>query len=52
MNYLDLFVAAIFLIEFLKNYHDFPKPKLKFFFKRDTFIDIITILPPILNLII
>lgn len=48
----ELAFSFIFIIELCFNFKNQQKPKLGFFLKTDTWVDIITSIPPILNLIL
>eukprot|EP00347_Sterkiella_histriomuscorum_P005816 403355161 len=49
---LELTFSLIFLIEMFYNYTQQARPKYQFFYKKDTIIDLLTIVPPIINLIL
>ncbi len=49
---LEVTFAFIFVIEVFYNLYNQAPPRYLFFLKRDTIIDIVTIVPPLLNLIL
>lgn len=49
---LEVTFAFIFILEVLYNLYNAAPPRCLMFLKRDTIIDIVTIIPPLVNLIL
>lgn len=49
---LEVSFSFIFIFEVFYNFYHHAVPRYVFFFKKDTIIDIVTIVPPLLNLML
>jgi hypothetical protein len=50
MIIVDSIITAIFVIEFVYNFREHPKPRKAFFLRIDTWIDIVTVVIPAIHI--